>query len=98
MASSTSRKRRFEFVPLWQIAVCFLYARRRVNCPKCGVVVEEVPWGDGKNHLTITYRWFLAGWAKRLSWRAVAQIFRASWDTVERAVEYASSGACGTAR
>jgi transposase len=81
--------RRFEFVPLWQIAVYFFYAMRRVNCPKCGVVVEEVPWGDGKNHLTITHRWFLAGWAKRLSWREVAEIFRASWDTVERAVEHA---------
>ena len=40
--------RRFEFVPLWQIAVFFVYAMRRVDCPKCGVVVEEVPWGDGK--------------------------------------------------
>jgi transposase len=81
--------RRFEFVPLWQIPVFFFYAMRRVDCPKCGVVVEQVPWGDGKNHLTITYRWFLACWAKRLSWREVAEIFRASWDSVERAVEYA---------
>jgi transposase len=81
--------RQFEFVPLWQIPVFFFYAMRRVDCPKCGVVVEKVPWGDGKNHLTIAYRWFLAGWAKRLSWREVAEIFRASWDSVERAVEYA---------
>ncbi len=29
--------RRFEFVPLWQIAVYFVYAMRRVNCPRCGV-------------------------------------------------------------
>jgi hypothetical protein len=32
--------RRFEFVPLWQIAVFFVYAMRRVDCPKCGVVVS----------------------------------------------------------
>ena len=38
--------RRFEFVPLWAIPVFFLYAMRRVACPKCGVTVEEVPWGD----------------------------------------------------
>jgi len=31
--------------------------------------VEQVPWCDGKNQLTTTYRWFLAGWAKRLSWK-----------------------------
>ena len=33
--------RRFEFVPLWQIAVVFIYALRRVDCPRCGVVVEQ---------------------------------------------------------
>ena len=26
-------QRRFEFVPLWGIAVFFVYAMRRVNCP-----------------------------------------------------------------
>ena len=62
-------ERRFEFVPLWQIAVYFVYAMRRVQCPTCGVKVEQVPWCDGKNSLTTTYRWFLAGWAKRLSWK-----------------------------
>ena len=81
--------RRFEFVPLWQIAVFFVYAMRRVDCPKCGVVVEQVPWGDGKCQLTTAYRWFLAGWAKRLSWREVATAFHASWDAVYRAVDYA---------
>ena len=29
--------RRFEYVPLWQIAVYFVYAMRRVDCPTCGV-------------------------------------------------------------
>jgi len=81
--------RRFEFVPLWQIAVFFVYAMRRVDCPECGVVVEEVPWGDGKCQLTTAYRWFLAGWAKRLSWREVAVAFHASWEAVYRAVDYA---------
>src|SRR5690606_6574822 len=34
-------ERRFEYVPLWQIAVFFVYAMRRVNCPACGVKVEQ---------------------------------------------------------
>ena len=34
-------ERRWEFVPLWGIAVHFVYARRRVDCPECGVTVEE---------------------------------------------------------
>ena len=47
--------RRFEFVPLWNMAVFFVYAMRRVDCPTCGVTVERVPWGDGKGHLTTSY-------------------------------------------
>lgn len=81
--------RRFEFVPLWGIAVFFLYAMRRVSCPTCGVKVEQVPWATGKNHLTTTYAWFLARWARRLSWKEVGQVFQTSWDNVFRSVKMA---------
>jgi hypothetical protein len=40
-------ERCFEFIPLWGFLVFLLYRMRRVDCRKCGVVVEEVPWGDG---------------------------------------------------
>jgi transposase len=82
-------ERHFEFVPLWGIAVYFVYAMRRVECPTCGVKVEQVPWCDGKNQLTTTYRWFLAGWAKRLSWKGVASAFGATWQDVFRSVKHA---------
>jgi len=82
-------ERRFEFVPLWQIAVYFVYAMRRVECPRCGVKVEKVPWCEGKNQLTTTYRWFLAGWAKRLSWKTVAETFGTTWQNVFRSVQQA---------
>ena len=81
--------RRFEYVPLWAMPVFLLYAMRRVDCPECGVTVEQVPWGDGKCHLTTSYRWFLARWAKRLSWKEVAEVFQTSWDNVFRAVKHA---------
>jgi transposase len=80
--------RRFDFVPLWGIAVCLLYARRRVGCPRCGVTAELLPWADGKHHLTTAYAVFLARWARRLSWREVAGIFRTSWESVFRAVAW----------
>jgi transposase len=82
-------QRRFEFVPLWGIAVFFVYARRRVNCPGCGVKVERVPWAQGKNHLTVTYSWYLARWAKLLCWKQVAEVFNTSWDNVWRSVKMA---------
>jgi transposase len=81
--------RRFEFIPLWGLRVFFLYMMRRVDCARCGVTVEQVPWADGKHQLTTTYQWFLATWAKRLSWQEVARVFRTSWDQVFRAVAMA---------
>ena len=82
-------QRRFEFVPLWGIAVLLVYAMRRVDCPSCGVTVERVPWADGKCHLTTSYRWFLARWAKRLAWEEVACIFQATWRDVFESVKHA---------
>jgi transposase len=81
--------REFEYVPLWAISVFFLYRMRRVNCATCGVKTEQVPWADGKCHLTTTYRWFLARWAKRLSWKEVASAFHTTWGNVFRAVQHA---------
>jgi transposase len=82
-------ERRFDFVPLWQIAVVFVYALRRVDCPRCGVVVERVPWSTGKGRLTTAYQWFLAGWARRLSWQEVATVFHTTWEHVRDSVRHA---------
>src|SRR3974377_2365546 len=89
-------ERRFEFIPLWGFFVFLLYAMRRVDCRRCGaVVVEEVPWGDGKRTLTKAYMLFLARWARRLSWKETAEAFRTSWEKVFGAVE--DGGAWGLA-
>jgi len=83
--------RRSQFVPLGQIPVSFIYAPRRADCPLGGVTVEPVPWSDGQSPLTLAYRWFLAGWAKRLSWQEVATAFHTSWEAVYHSVQYAVS-------
>jgi len=82
-------ERRFEFIPFWGFLVFLLYSMRRVDCRRCeAVVVEEVPWGDGKRTLTRAYMLFLARWARRLSWKETAQAFRTSWEKVFDAVEH----------
>jgi transposase len=86
-----SSPRRFDFVPLWMIPVVLIYTMRRVNCPQCGIKVERVPWSDGKSPLTTEFKWFLAGWARRMSWKEVAECFRVSWDHVYKSVKYAVS-------
>ena len=82
-------ERRFEFIPLWGFFVFLLYTMRRVDCGRCAaVVVEEVPWGDGKRTLTKAYMLFLARWARHLSWKETAEAFRTSWEKVFDAVEH----------
>jgi transposase len=62
---------------------------RRVDCRRCeAVVVEKVPWGDGKRTLTNADMRFLARWARCLSWKETAEAFRTSWDKVFDSAEY----------
>ena len=84
-----AQPRRFEFVPLWGILIFFVYRMRRVNCSGCGVRTERVPWSEGKSPTTLEYQWYLARWAKRMSWKEVAECFRVSWDRVYGAVRHA---------
>jgi transposase len=80
--------RRFAFIPIWGYAVMLLYAMRRVQCPSCGVKVEQVPWAVGKHSLTKAYMLYLAHWARKLSWKETASSFGTTWDQVCHAVEY----------
>ena len=81
-------ERRWQFVPLWGIATWFRYAPRRVECAEHGVIVEHIPWSDGKRPVTTAMMGFLARWARRLSWRETAQVFQTSWESVYRSVEW----------
>jgi len=80
--------RRYEFVPLWGMRVFLLYRPRRVNCPRCGVLTERVPWSEGKHSASIPYKIFLAHWARKLSWQGVSNEFNTSWQQVFRAIKY----------
>lgn len=75
-------------VPLWGIAMTLRYAPRRVTCPTHGVIVESMPWNDGKHPMTIPMMTFLAQWARRLSIQEVGEVFRVRWHRVFHAVEW----------
>ena len=76
------------FVPCWGLVTDFLYAPRRVQCPEHGVVVEHLPWSEGKRPATRALMGFLARWARLLSWRDTARQFHTSWECVYRSVEW----------
>lgn len=81
-------ERSWLFVPLWGIKTYFLYAPRRVQCPEHGIVVEHIPWSDGKRPITLAMMGFLARWARHLSWRQTARSFQTSWEAVYRSVQW----------
>jgi len=49
--------------------------------------VEQVPWAEGNEHITKPYQLFLARWARKLSWKEVAESFGTTWDNVFRSVK-----------
>lgn len=81
-------ERSWLFVPLWGLKTYILYAPRRVQCPEHGIVVEHLPWSDGKRPVTLAMMCFLARWARHLSWRQTARSFLTSWEAVYRSVEW----------
>ena len=78
-------------VPLWNMRCQYHYAPRRVTCPEHGVVVEHLPWSQGKRPLTLGMMAFLAMWARRMSWMETARAFKVSWESVFRSVEWTVS-------
>ncbi len=82
-------ERRFQFVPLWGMPTWFLYTPRRLECDQCGIHVEHPPWALGKRPVTQSFAWFLASWAKLLSWQVVSRRFQTSRESVFRSVEMA---------
>jgi transposase len=77
----------WQFISLWTIRIFFVYARRRVQCGRCGVRVERLPWASGKLQVCDALRIFLAQWARLLSWQEVAARFQVQWNDVYGAVK-----------
>jgi transposase len=76
------------FVPLWGVKTYLVYPPRRVDCAEHGVVVEHMPWSEGKRPISRAMMGFLARWARHLSWRQTARAFQTSWEAVYRSVEW----------
>jgi len=76
------------FVPFLGLLARLCYRPRRVNCPEHGVLVELMPWSEGKRPISKAMMQFLGNWARRLSWLETARIFHVSWQSVYRSVEW----------
>ncbi|MDY6874509.1 MAG: ISL3 family transposase [Chloroflexota bacterium] len=86
----TQKQRTFWMVPIWSIAVCLLYAPRRINCRHCqAVCIERIPWAiSQKSSLTSAFAHCLASWARSLSWKEVAHRWQTTWEKVAQSLEW----------
>lgn len=83
----TLKERRWRHVPLWGIQTILCYRPRRVQCVRCGVKVERIPWGASKSPLSLPLVIVLATWSKFLAMDVVAKLFGVAWSTVASAVK-----------
>jgi len=68
------------------------YRPRRVECPRCGVRVEDFPWAEPWARVTTALSKAVAVLARELSWQGTAREYGLNWKSVatiiKRAVKY----------
>lgn len=83
----TLNERRWKHVPLWGIPVLLIYKPRRVQCARCGIKVEAIPWTQGKSPISEPLSVFLATLAREVAWQVAGRLFGFHWNTVRSAVK-----------
>lgn len=58
------------------------YDTRRVDCPRCGVRVEEIPWAATGSNFTYDFEHHLAYLTQKLDKTSVSKLMRVAWRTV----------------
>jgi transposase len=78
--------RRWRYVPLWGMAFELRYQPRRVDCRRCGITAEHMPWSMGNSRLSLHMIVFCSILARLMSWQEVARLVHVHWNTVRAAV------------
>jgi transposase len=83
--------RRWRHLALGRLPFFLAYAPRRVDCPVCGVVTEDVPWAAPRARVTRELAELTAYLAQQMDKTAVTRLTGLAWRTVgsiaERVVE-----------
>ena len=77
-----SRDRRWRHLDLGAMRLQLRYDIRRVNCARCGVRVEEVPWADACSRFTHDFEEQVACLVQNTSQSAVEKLMGIAWRTV----------------
>jgi len=86
------RQREWRDLAFRDLPLKLRYCPRRVDCPRCGVRVEDLPWAEPWARVTRALSHAVATLARELSWKGTAKQFALNWKSVasivRRAVQY----------
>ncbi|WP_415796327.1 helix-turn-helix domain-containing protein, partial [Mycolicibacterium frederiksbergense] len=76
------RPRRWRHLDLAGVKLWLVYEIRRLDCPNCGVVTEDVPWARPVARHTRDYEDMVLWLAQRTDRTTVSTLMRCSWESV----------------
>ena len=76
------RQRTWRHLDLAGMKTVLRYQIRRVNCPACGVKVEDVAWAAPGSNFTLPFEEHVAFHAQQCSKTMVSRVMRIDWRTV----------------
>lgn len=76
------RGRRWRHLDLAGMTLHLRYDTRRVDCPRCGVKVEQIPWAEPGSWFTRPFEDHVGYLAQRCDKTTVSDMMRVAWDTV----------------
>lgn len=89
---SRQRPRVWRDLAMRKLPLKLRYRPRRVECPRCGVRVEDFPWAEPWARVTMALSNAVARLARELSWQGTARQYGLNWKSVativRRAVQY----------
>lgn len=89
---SVRKEREWRDLSMRRLPLKLRYRPRRVDCPRCGVRVEDFPWAEPWARVTTALSNAVAVLARELSWQGTARQYGLNWKSVativKRAVQY----------
>ena len=89
---SVRKAREWRDLSMRKLPLKLRYRPRRVECPRCGLRVEDFPWAEPWARVTTALSNAVARLARELSWQGSARQYGLNWKSVativKRAVQY----------
>jgi len=81
------REREWRDLSMRKLPLKLRYRPRRVECPRCGVRVEDFPWAEPWARVTTALSNAVAVLARELSWQGTAREYGLNWKSVATIVK-----------